>query len=49
MSLQKQGFRFVRRGVEFKWVHKNEVLRSDLDCTDMSDAQFEAAVCEVTA
>ena len=49
MSLQKQGFRFVRRGVEFKfkWIHKNEVLTTDLDCTDMTDEQFLAAVREV--
>jgi len=49
MSLQKQGFRFVRRNGGFRWVHKNELVQSDLDCTDMSDAQFESAVREVSA
>jgi len=49
MSLKQQGFKFIRRGNGFKWCHMNELLASDLDCTDMSDAEFEQAVREVTA
>jgi len=48
-GLQQQGFRFVQRGATFKWVHQFELLAGDLDCTDMSDEQFEAAVREVAA
>ena len=42
-----QGFRFIRRGAEFRWTHPAEMLSTDLDCTDMTDEQFEAAVREV--
>lgn len=49
MTLQQQGFRFVRRDTEFKWSHPADMLASDLDCTDMSDAEFEQAVREVAA
>lgn len=45
MSLATHGFRFVKRtDGTFTWVHKNEMLSSDTDCTDMTDAQFEATV-----
>lgn len=44
MNLQDQGFRFVIRGARATWVHPAKVLPSDLDCTDMTDAQFEEAV-----
>lgn len=43
MSLRDQGYRFVRRGAEFKWTHPAEVRASDLDCTEMSDAEFKDA------
>lgn len=43
-----EGFRFIRRGTEFRWTHRYEVLPSDLDCTDMTDEQFEDAVREVS-
>ena len=46
-GLQADGFRFVGRGGEFRWVHKLETLPDDLDCTDMTDAQF--AECVVNA
>lgn len=48
-NLQDQQFRFVRRGAEFKWTHVLEKLPTDLDCTDMTDEQFEQAVAEVAA
>lgn len=46
MTLRDQGYRFVRRGVRFDWVHPAEVQRGDLDCTDMGDDEFERVVQE---
>lgn len=40
-------FKFIRRGNEFRWCHWAEVMATDLDCTNMTDAQFESAVREV--
>lgn len=50
-TLAQQGFRFVRRGATFTWVHPAEVLAADQDCTDMGAAEFErvAADAEVQA
>lgn len=49
-TLKDQGFRFIRRGEGvFNWVHPAELKPGDLDCTDMSDDEFEAAVREVQA
>jgi hypothetical protein len=42
------GYRFVRRGRDFKWVHPLLVEDGDLDCTNMGDVEFEAAVAEVS-
>lgn len=44
MTLQEQDFRFIKRGTEYKWCHPAELLTSDLDCTDMSDDEFEKVV-----
>lgn len=44
MNLQDQGFRFVKRGESFNWTHPSELLSTDIDCTDMTDAEFEAFV-----
>ena len=46
MGLDKQGFRFVLRGADYLWVHPLEVRASDIDCTDMSDEQFEEFVLD---
>lgn len=43
-TLDEQGFRYVRRGSEFRWVHPLEVDFHDIDCTDMSDVEFESVV-----
>ena len=37
--------RLVARFGGFSWVHSLEMLPDDQDCTDMTDAEFEAAVC----
>ena len=42
------GMRFVMRGAAFLWVHPAEMLASDVDCSDMSDAEFEAQVLAVS-
>lgn len=45
MSLKDQGNRFVCRGHrDFRWCHCLEMLPGDIDCTDMSDEDFEALV-----
>ena len=49
MSVKFQGFRFIRRGTAFRWCHVAEMLSTDVDCTNMTDDQFESAVREVTA
>ena len=47
-NLREQGFRFVLRvsSRASTWVHLLDVLDSDVDCTDMTDEQFESAVRE---
>jgi len=44
MTLRDQGFRFVKRGDEFKWVHPADLQPGDTDCSDMTDAEFDALV-----
>ena len=47
MSLRAEGFRFVHRaGLGFTWMHPGAVEAGDLDCTDMSDEEFERTVRE---
>ena len=47
MSLRAEGFRFVHRaGLGFTWMHPGTVEAGDLDCTDMSDEEFERTVRE---
>ena len=44
-SLAERGFRLVRtRAGVWVWRHPHDVQADDLDGTDMSDAEFEAAV-----
>jgi hypothetical protein len=43
-TLQDQGFRFTARGDKFNWRHPLDVQRGDVDCTDMTDAEFDAFV-----
>lgn len=45
MTLKNSGLRFVCRGHrDFRWAHPLEMLSSDIDCTEMSDSEFEALV-----
>jgi hypothetical protein len=44
MNLQKQGFRFIRRGSRYDWMHPTDIQPGDEDCTDMSDDEFDANV-----
>jgi hypothetical protein len=48
MTLRDQGFRFIKRGSEFKWAHPADVQASDVDCTDMGDDEFAAYVAAQT-
>ncbi|MCL4822591.1 MAG: hypothetical protein KJZ57_00105 [Anaerolineales bacterium] len=43
MNLQEQGFRFVLRDGLGAWIHPADKRPGDLDCTDMSDDEFNAA------
>lgn len=43
-GLRADGFRFVRRGQLFTWVHPLEKRPGDFDTTDMTDDEFEALV-----
>lgn len=43
-NVQEQGFRFVQRGADFIWTHPLELQACDVDCSDMTDAEFEAYV-----
>ncbi len=44
MTLREQGFRYIKRGEEFMWVHPADLQASDVDCTDMNDDEFAAFV-----
>lgn len=36
--------RFVKRGDKFNWVHHLEMQATDVDCTGMTDDEFQAFV-----
>ena len=46
LTLQDQGFRFVLQGGVFAWTHPADghIGPSAIDCTDMSDDEFERVV-----
>jgi hypothetical protein len=47
VSLLAEGFKFVHRtGLGFTWMHPGAVEAGDLDCTEMSDEEFERTVRE---
>lgn len=49
-NLKDVGFRFVRRqDGSFNWTHPLEVSPGDVDCTEMSDEEFERFVLEGAA
>jgi hypothetical protein len=43
-TLRDEGYRYIKRGEAFQWTHPLEVEPGDFDCTDMTDAEFEAFV-----
>lgn len=49
MSLKDEGFRFVLRSGAWVWMHPAEAKLDDVDCTDMTDSQFETLVRSVAA
>lgn len=50
MSLLAEGFRFIHRtSIGFTWMHPSAVKAGDLDCTDMSDEEFERTVSQSDA
>jgi hypothetical protein len=48
-TLPAQGYRFVLRNGVFAWSNDPAHLVDGLDCTDMSDEEFEHVVSEATA
>jgi hypothetical protein len=47
-GLDKRYFRFIERHGDFLWVHHAEVRPDDVDCSTMTDEQFEEHVRNVT-
>ncbi len=50
MSLADEGFRFTCRptpaGDVYDWRHSLEMREGDIDCTDMSETEFDAFVAK---
>jgi hypothetical protein len=44
LTLQDQGYRFVLQDGRYDWAHPAEVGPDAIDCTDMSDDEFERVV-----
>lgn len=44
MTLLDEGFLLVLRDRKARWVHPAEKRPTDLDCTEMDDAEFEMVV-----
>ena len=44
MTLQERGFRYIKRGESFRWMHPSEIVAGDVDCTELTDEQFLAIV-----
>ena len=49
MNLQERGYRFVWQDGFFKWCHTADIKQDAMDCTDMSDEEFDAIVREKTS
>jgi hypothetical protein len=48
VSLFAQGWRFIFRAGLFTWHHPADIQPGDVDCTDMTDAEFDAFVAAHT-
>jgi hypothetical protein len=44
MTLQDEGFRLVHQDGRFAWTHPAEIQDGAVDCTDMSDEEYEETV-----
>lgn len=44
MSLADLGYRFTYLAGRYTWTHPAQVTAEQTDCTEMSDAEFEAFV-----
>lgn len=48
MTLKEKGFRFAYRSrhgkFEYQWTHRAEIQADDVDCTDLTDDEFEQFV-----
>lgn len=49
MSLQDDGFRFVYQDGVFTWRHEAEIKPEAIDCTEMTEDDFEKIVLEKTS
>ncbi len=45
-GINANGHHYVCRGGDFRWMHPLEMLPGDIDCTFMSDEEFEQCVGE---
>lgn len=43
-TLSAQGYRFIFRDGRYLWAHALEMQPGDVDCSDMSDDEFEQFV-----
>jgi hypothetical protein len=48
VSLKDAGFRLIERRGEFRWLSPAMMEAGDVDCTDMSDDEFEEFVSLVS-
>ena len=49
MTLQERGWRYIKRGESFRWMHPAEVVAGDVDCTELTDKEFFVVVIGVAA
>ena len=49
VSLKGAGFRFIERRGDFRWVSPAMMEAGDVDCTEMTDAEFEEHVSRVSS
>lgn len=40
----QDGMRFIYRSGAYSWTHRLEMIQGDIDCTDMSDDEFDQFV-----
>ena len=44
VTLQDRGWRYIKRGEAFRWMHPADIRCGDVDCTVLTDEEFFAVV-----